>query len=277
TIKANSYSEAILTDTKTYRVLAGTQIGAAGMFGLPKNADGVINLAAWGSQMCLGNMMGGFESVVYDQGAGAFYYTAGTLDFYIFANQDMSVCKFNVNNTNQAELLYGDWGAGYHDFMLFRTLDGKYYIGEADFTGNGGNQSIGLTWADVSDAPGISNVSTFATNYIGRYAYYGSGSTLYKVTYDNGRCEEVWSAPDPNEQVVCVRTNKFQYVILSNLMYNANKVVHIATWNPVTNTGKLYQYVINPASGKIMADEPSTEYTVPGKIKDMCWKYELPR
>lgn len=273
TIKTNYFSQALITDSKTYRILAGSQTGV-GQFGLPKNVDGIVSLAAWGSQMCTGGWSG-IESAVYDQGAGSFYYTAGTLDMYIFAAQDMDRCQWDVNNTESAELLFGDWGAGYHDFMLFRTLDRKYYIGEADFTGNGGNQAIGLTWADVSDAPGINNVSTFATNYIGRYAYYGSGSTLYKVTYDNGRYEEVWTAPDPNEQIVCVRTNKFQYIMLLNLMYNANKVVHIATWNPVTNTGKLYEYTINPSSGKIMAGEPSTEYTVPGKVKDMCWKYEI--
>lgn len=284
TVKANAYNEAILTNDNTYRILAGSSWGGAtGMFGVPKNTEGVGRLAAWGSQMCMGSSMwGGIESVVYDLDAGAFYYTAGTLDFYTFGAQDMDICQFDVNNTEGAELLFGDWGKDYHDFMMFRTSDGKYYVAEANFTQNGSLPSIGLTWADVSDAPEISDIKTFATNLIGRYAYYGAGSTLRKIAYDknqgdNTRYETIWTAPDPNEQVVCVRTNKFQYVTLSALMYNANKVVHIATWNPVTNSGKLYQYLINPASGKITSSEQSTEYTVPGKVKDMCWKYELPR
>ena len=59
------------------------------------------------------------------------------------------------------------------------------------------------------------------------------------------------------------------------MLPNANNIVHIATWNEAKKEGKLYEYKINPASGQILTDEDSYEYTVPGKVADMSWKYEM--
>ena len=55
----------------------------------------------------------------------------------------------------------------------------------------------------------------------------------------------------------------------------ANRILHIATWNESKKEGKFYEYEINPASGALLG-EPKV-YTVPGKVKSMCWKYAMER
>ena len=59
------------------------------------------------------------------------------------------------------------------------------------------------------------------------------------------------------------------------MMPNVNNIIHIATWNESKQEGKLYEYTINPASGQIMTDGESYVYTIPGKVADMGWKYEM--
>ena len=51
-------------------------------------------------------------------------------------------------------------------------------------------------------------------------------------------------------------------------------LVHIATRNEKTQRGHLYQYLINPASG-ILDTTRSYDYDIPGKVKDMAWKFSM--
>lgn len=257
-----------------YRVLVGQVATGVGYFGLPKRfSEDLGELAPWGSSRCMGNAV--LESVVYSQTKGAFYYTNTALDFHNFVPQDPAASRFDVNNTGGARLLFGDWGTAYHDFLLFGIGDNRY-IAEANFSATAALPNIGLTWADVSSAPHITEATAFATNFIGRYAYYGAGDKVYNVAYDNGRASEVWAADDPNEVVTCISTHKFYFMTIHSMMMpNANNVVHIATWNESAGQGKLYEYKINPASGEIFTDGESYVYTVPGKVKDMSWKYEM--
>ena len=51
-------------------------------------------------------------------------------------------------------------------------------------------------------------------------------------------------------------------------------LVHIATWNEKTQEGHLYEYLINPASG-ILDMSKCYDYAVPGRVKDMAWKFSL--
>lgn len=161
-----------------------------------------------------------------------------------------------------------------YDYFLFGKGD-KRFIAEANFT-SGVNPYLALTWEDVSDSPEIQNATTFAVNTTGRYAYYGAGNKVYNVAYESHNTEVAWQAPDANEVVTCVRTQKNYYMMMQMAMVqNPGMVVHIATWNEATRTGKLYEYMINPASGKIMTEGEQYEYVVPGKVKDMCWKFAM--
>ena len=54
----------------------------------------------------------------------------------------------------------------------------------------------------------------------------------------------------------------------------SDRLIHIATWNEQTRQGHVYQYLINPASG-ILDTSSHYEYTVPGKVKDMAWKFSM--
>ena len=265
--------EGLIMDNQM-RILTGQPTTGIGYFGLPKRLSTDIGtLAPWASSRCNGNAV--LESVVYSQTNGAFYYTNTSLDFRPFVPQDPSASRFDINDTGGAQLLFGDWGTAYHDFLLFGIGDSRY-IAEANFSASPALPNIGLTWADVSSAPHITEATAFATNFIGRYAYYGAADKVYNIAYDNGRTSVAWTAPDTNEVVTCISTHKFYFTTIHAMMMpNANNVVHIATWNPVTSQGNLYEYRINPASGEIFTDGENYRYTVPGKVKDMCWKYEM--
>lgn len=141
---------------------------------------------------------------------------------------------------------------------------------------------IGTKYADVTYAPEVKNATTFAVNTTGFYAYYGSGNKLYKVLYDEGSADVAWSAPDANETVVCVRTQKHYFALFMNETQpspmnvpNMGEVIHIATWNESTRQGKLYEYKIIPSNGNILTDGEHYEYVVPGKIKDMAYKFSM--
>ena len=54
----------------------------------------------------------------------------------------------------------------------------------------------------------------------------------------------------------------------------SDNLVHIATWNPETNQGHLYEYLINSASGILNIDN-HYDYDIPGKVKDMAWKFSM--
>lgn len=278
--RMNSYMEALIMDN-TLRVLnGGGATSSVGYFGVPKQSDTDLGeLAPWACSRAIGGM----ETVVYSQSNGAFYYTTtSSIDFYRFSSQDVDACQFDVNDTNGAQLLFSDWNSGMtpamcYDYFLFGNGNNRY-IAEANFTTSGALTNIGLTWADMSGAPQITNATAFAVNSVGRYAYYGAGNKVYTAAYDSGRTTETWTAPDPNETVTCIRTNKYYYTMIhSAMMPNAGNVIHIATWNESTSQGKLYEYKINPASGTILSDEDSYEYSVPGKVKDMTWKFEMSR
>lgn len=115
-----------------------------------------------------------------------------------------------------------------------------------------------------------------AASHVGSFIYYGSGNKVYSFAYDsNQRAKAIWTAPE-NEEVTCVRIMKYYHgtVYGYGMVPSADNLVHIATWNEETQEGHLYQYKIDPASGDI---KPSKcyDYTIPGKVKDMAWKFSL--
>ena len=191
-----------------------------------------------------------------------------------FAEQDMTVCQFDVNDVGM-ELLMGDWGRNYYDLILMANGDQRC-LAIANFRSTTlASQNVGVGFYDVSASSNIQNATTMAASYGGEYVYYGAGSNVYNLQYNSSTIADLlWEAPDSNEEVICVRTQKFYYTTLFTAMLpNANTLLHIATWNESTQEGKLYMYEINLASGALTSDP--IIYTVPGKVKDMGWKYVL--
>ncbi len=60
----------------------------------------------------------------------------------------------------------------------------------------------------------------------------------------------------------------------SGIVPNSDNLVHIATYDATTQQGHLYQYLINPASG-ILDETTSYDYSIPGRVKDMAWKFSM--
>lgn len=273
----NSMTEMLVTADGKCRVLTGTGEGM-GKFSDPLtsvNSQG-SEFAAWTSQMCNYSSM---QTVFYDQTLSMFCYTVGgSYTIRYFPPQPADAVAFDVNNLYGARLLFGDYNgftpAGGPDILLFADGD-RRFIAEAQFHLTP-SIPIGKTWTDVSDAPGIRETTAFAVNGLGRYAYYGTGNKVYSLTYDNGRSTQVWEAPSADEVVTCIATHKFYAGMISlSAMPNVNNAVHIATWNETTRQGKLYEMYINPSNGFVMPGRETYEYTVPGKVQSMNWKYEL--
>lgn len=261
--------EMLINDNKVYTNTAN-MMSRDTFFGVPRSGEHG-ELAPWGSDV-LGNS---YNTVVYDQTNQCFLCTnSSSIEFTSFAGQDLTACEFDVNNVGM-NLLMGDWGRNYYDYMLMSQGDERY-LAVANFnTTNSSSQNIGLYLYNISASPEIRQATSMSAAYGGEFILYGAGSKVYNLKYNNSTTAEVlWEAPSADEEVVCVRLQKFHFnTLYIAMMPNRDAILHIATWNETTQEGKLYQYRINSADGSIQS-EPR-EYTVPGKVKDMGWKYIL--
>lgn len=267
----------ILVDGEVYTINYMLIAGGGYYFGMPKSGEHG-ELASWGS--CSAS----YDAVVYDQTNEKFLcVNSSSVELSSFTAQSPTAA-FDVNNVGM-ELLMADWGRGStpystaYDYMLMKK-ENERYLAIANFSTNQADTNIGLGLYNVSSSPDIDNATTMATAYLGEYVLYGAGSKVYNLSYNASTvAKEWWTAPSSDEEVTCVRMQKFHYLMFLNpmmgggIMPNANAIVHITTWNKNTKEGKLYQYPINPASGTITG-EPKI-YTVPGKVKDMAWKYVM--
>lgn len=255
-----SMGETIISDNKLYvgggiRPLGVSMVGTYG------------ELAPW---LCLCH--DGFTAVVYDQTNACFLGVTSGVKLSTLVAQSTDAA-FDVNNVG-AELLMSDWGYANREYFLMKK-DNSYYLASANFMAGSSNTSMGTGWYDISSSPGISNATSMAVAYQGLYVMYGAGNSVYNLFYTmNNVADKLWEAPSSDEVVTCVQLQKFDYMALYMAMLpNPNAVLHIATWNEKTQEGKLYQYAINAASGALNG-EPKV-YTVPGKVKNMGWKYVL--
>lgn len=264
----------IINGNNVYESGVNQMSGAAGGFSVPKQGE-VGELAAWSSSATVG-----VEEVVYDQTNHCFYNVpTGNAYFYTYVAQDPALTQFDVNDCGNMHLEFGDWGTAFMDRILFSDGD-KRFLAEANFNRtNGSSNAVGLTLKDVSSSPEIQKATSFATNFLGEFCYYSAGNKVYNLAYNSGKDATVaWTAPSSDEVVTCVRTHKYYFQsILQAIMPNANTVLHIATWNEAKKEGKLYQVKINPTSGMVLDTEDKFEYTVPGKVKDMTWKFQMVR
>ena len=270
--------------TNTYSFSATE--GRTTKFGVEKSVqDGDLpigELVAWNAEV---PNVSNYGVIVYDQTNQCFRY-AGYNDKNLkrFAAQDPSAA-FDVNNTGM-RLLMGDWGKGTsqaaalmpYDFLIMEK-DGQYYLAKANFSSTAPTDSyIGIGLYNMSlKCPDIASVTTMAASHSGYYIYYGAKNKVYCYSYENNRiASTVWTAPDENEEVTCVRIMKYYHGTIYGygMVPNSDNLVHIATWNEATQEGHLYQYKINSASGALTKTK-YYDYVIPGKVKDMAWKFSM--
>jgi len=263
-------AEMVINDNKVYSTMYSA-LTRNNFFGVAKTGT-YGELAPWGSDVHTPN----FDVVVYDQTNGKFIYTPrNKLSFASFAAQNLTSAAFDVNNTDGMKLLMGDWGFSFYDYLLMQK-DTKYYLAVANFnTSTAATTNVGRGLYDISNSPEIANVASMTAAYTGQYVLYGAGSSVYNLMYNSSTvANKLWGAASTDEKVTCVRLQKFYFnSFYFAIMPNPNTILHIATYNEKTGEGKLYQYQINAASGALLGD-PKV-YTVPGRVKDMAWKYVI--
>ena len=274
-------SEVLINNNKVYTNLYYNSASAdrESQFGVAKFADGMGELAAWNAELPATLNYG---VIVYDQTNKCFRYTAfESARFEAFGEQNMEIAAFDVNNTGMT-LVMGDWGTGASRMQAFDYLimaDGtSRKLAVANFSASSpDDEAIGVGLYDMTTlCPNIAAATSMAASNVGGYIYYAAGNTLYNFAYESGLpAEEAWTAPSGDEVITCVRIQKYYNTIYSaGMMINADNLVHIATWNEKTKQGHLYQYIINAASGDIDTTT-SYDYPIPGRVKDMAWKYSV--
>lgn len=260
--------ETVINDNKIYYTSFSGRRNKC--LGVAKSGD-YQQLAPWASEVR--SYM--FDAVVYDQTAQRFLYVPrNNVNIMNFVAQDTNTAAFDVNNTGM-ELLMGDWGRQYYDYLLMKKGN-DFYLAIANFiTASVTNTNVGIGLYNITNSPNIANTTSMASSYLGEFVLYGAGNSVYNLKYNQSTtAETLWTATDSNEEVTCVRLQKYYYqALFLRMLPNANAVLHVATYNKSTGEGKLYQFTINPASGAIL-DTPRI-YNVPGKVKDMGWKYIL--
>ena len=284
-VMSGQSSEVLINDnhiyTNTYSFSATE--GRTTRFGVPKFDDGIGELAAWNAEVPQTLYYG---IVVYDQTYHCFRYAGyNSAQLEQFAPQDLSVAAFDVNNTGMT-LVMADWGKGTsqgvglrpYDYIIMEK-DGQRYLALTNFSSsNPADPNIGIGLYPMQGlCPDINNATTMASSHVGNFIYYGAGQMLYNFAYESTLPASVaWTAPTPDEQITCVRIMKYYHGTIYGygMVPRSDNLVHIATWNEKTQRGHLYQYLINPASG-ILDTSRSYDYDIPGKVKDMAWKFSM--
>lgn len=284
-VMSGQSSEVLINGGKVYTntySFSATE-GRTTRFGVAKRGDDVGELAPWNAEVPATLAYG---VVVYDQTHHCFRYAAyNSAQMERFGEQDLTLAAFDVNNTGM-ELLMGDWGKGTtqgvalkpYDYLIMAKGDERY-LAVANFsssTPTDKNIGIGLYPMNAFCA-NIQEATTMAASHVGNYIYYGAGRKVYVFAYDSRRmASAVWTAPDEDEEVTCVRIMKYYHGTIYGygMVPNKDNLIHIATWNEKTREGHIYQYKINSASGTV-SKTSSYDYAIPGKVKDMAWKFSM--
>ena len=268
----------IYTNTYSYSATEGRTT----KFGVPKFATGVGELAPWNAE--LPNTLN-YGIVVYDQTYRCFRYAGyNSAQLETFGEQDPELAAFDVNNTGMT-LIMADWGKGTSQMVNIRPYDyiimakgAERYLAVTNFSGTApSDNNIGVGLYPMDDlCPDIDKASSIAASHVGSFIYYSAGNTLYNFAYDSQLpATTAWTAPE-GEEITCVRIMKYYHGTIYGYGFvpRSDNLVHIATWNEDTQQGHLYQYLINPASG-ILNTNNCYDYTIPGKVKDMAWKFTM--
>ncbi len=264
----------LINDNCVYTVNYTSMTGGGNYMGTALTAD-YGELAPWGSDVSNTS-----SAVVYDQTNGRFYHIVQYTSSIVPFETQSTTAPFDVNNVG-ATLITGDWGRGTglanmgYDYLLMGNGNERY-LAIANFNGDASDTNVGIGWYDITSSPDIQNATSIAAAFLGEYVLYGAGNKVYNLAYNSSTiATEAWTAPSVNEEVTCVRIQKYYFytIMYAGILPNPNTIVHITTWNETTQEGRLYQYTIDAASGTI-SDELRT-YTVPGKVSDMSWKYVM--
>ena len=284
-VMSGQNSEVLINDNKIYTntySFSATE-GRTTRFGVPKFADGVGTLAPWNAEVP--NTLN-YGVVVYDQTHECFRYAGyNEAQLQTFGEQNLDVAAFDVNHTGM-QFLMGDWGRGSSQGVSLRPFDyllmqkgTERYLAVANFATTSPlseNIGVGLYPLDAL-CPDIQQATSMSASHVGSFIYYAAGDKVYTFAYDSNQPATVaWQSPDANEEVTCVRIMKYYHgtVYGYGLVPRSDNLVHIATWNEQTQQGRLYQYLINPASG-VLKTESNFEYPIPGRVKDMAWKFSM--
>ena len=284
-VMSGQSSEVLINDnhiyTNTYSFSATE--GRTTRFGVPKFDDGIGELAAWNAEV---PQTLNYGIVVYDQTNHCFRFAGyNSAQLETFAPQDTNYVAFDINNTGMT-LLMADWGKGTsqgvglrpYDYLIMEK-DGKRYLAVTNFSSSTpADNNIGVGLYPMENlCPDINESTTMASSHVGNFIYYGAGNNLYNFAYDSTLPASLaWAAPSTDEQITCVRIMKYYHGTIYGygLVPKSDNLVHIATWNEKTQKGHLYQYLINPASGILNTDH-CYDYDIPGKVKDMAWKFSM--
>lgn len=285
-VMSGQNSEVFINDGKIYTntyAFSATE-GRTTKFGMPKRSDDEVGeLAAWNAEVAHTLNYG---VVVYDQTNQCFRYAAyNSSKLERFTAQDDTKFGTDMINNTGMTMLMSDWGKGTsssvsllpHDYNIMKK-GSKYYLVVTNFSSSTpADSTICVGRYDLTlKCKGINKSTTMAASHVGSFIYYGSGNKVYNYAYDSNKpAKAIWTAPE-NEEVTCVRMMKYYHgtVYGYGMVPSADNLVHIATWNEETQEGHLYQYKIDPASGDIKPNK-CYDYTIPGKVKDMAWKFSL--
>ncbi len=284
-VMSGQSSEVLINDNQIYTntySFSPTE-GRTTKFGVPKFSEGIGELAPWNAEVP--NTLN-YGIVVYDQTYHRFRYAAyNSAQLEEFGPQDTNIAAFDINNTGM-ELLMGDWGRGTSMGAGLRPFDylimgkgNERYLAVTNFSSTyPSDTNIGVGLYPMDDlCPDIAEATSMASSHVGSFIYYTAGNKVYNFAYDSKQPASVaWEAPSADEQTTCVRIMKYYHgtVYGFGMVPRSDNLVHIATWNEKTQEGHLYEYLINPASG-ILDMSKCYDYAVPGRVKDMAWKFSL--
>jgi hypothetical protein len=284
-VMSGQSSEVLINDnhvyTNTYSFSATE--GRTTRFGIPKFDQGIGQLAPWNAEVP--NTLN-YGVVVYDQTYQRFRYAGyNEAQLQEFGEQDLSEAAFDVNNTGM-QLLMADWGRGTsqavslrpYDYLLMAKGDSRF-LAVANFSSTAPTSTnIGVALYPLDAlCPDIREATSLAASHVGSFVYYAAADKVYTFAYDSQQPATVaWQAPGEEEEVTCVRIMKYYHgtVYGYGLVPRSDNLVHIATWNARKQEGRLYQYLINPASG-ILDTSSCFEYPIPGRVRDMAWKFSM--
>lgn len=144
-------------------------------------------------------------------------------------------------------------------------------VDNGDLSAAGGNSKVSL-----EGCQGIAQAKYFASGNSGSAFFYATIQSVYSFSYTSGQTaqENIYQC-GANEEVTCL------YQMPSGGFPTAGCVLWIAVWNSQTNQGKLVEFEIDPATGKIRSQWGGTfapSHSNPhitegfGKIKSMIIK-----
>lgn len=220
----------------------------------------------------------GFEAVVYDKTNKKFLNIAANGTVVQGFSPQALTAAFDVNNVGLDPEAF-DWGRGNgtptvaYEYSVMKNNTDRFLL-VSNF--NSSTTAIGTGKYEITGIPLTTPIRTLNSAFGGNYTLMGTDKTVYLHRYQQGpNAIAEWEAP-VNEEVTCVRLQKFFYNpgLSAQFLPQPNTVVYIGTWNPGTKVGKVYAYIIDQTNGTI---NKSTErvYSGFGKIKDMGYKWSL--